>query len=352
MDMESPLVEHNSSSCIAQRAPITFLLSQTSNPKFSYLIDCSNSFILGESRSNTKTVRAILAFKEDATKGKGSSKKKKNEERVNMMADEYMKNSSNMLDFLSEMEKFLTLARNSHSYITTVIEKYFKIHNGMRGRTEYYRKIADNLKKLRDSDNTFDHSAENLLKKAESLKIQHEEMLQKFQGEFIKLCKKEKHLKSWENVVLMIFVGAMVGLAIAGIVTAVIAAPSVATAIAACTLPIAMAGHWSITWFEESAKAFKYELEVNEARREETRVAIKELGNIKSSIDGVITQINSVIYNPSSAMDREQIDFTMKAIRSKLGAFLNKVKDLERDVEKARREIRKARDEFISRARM
>lgn len=149
-------------------------------------------------------------------------------------------------------------------------------------------------------------------------------------------------MKFWENVVLMIFV---VGLAIAGIVTAVIAAPSVATTMAAGTFPIAMAGHWSITWFEESAKAFKYEREVNEARSEETRVSIKVLGNIKSSIDGVITQNNSVMYNPSSAMDREQIDFTMKAIRSKLGAFLNKVKDLERDIENARREIRTARDD-------
>ncbi|KAL6123004.1 hypothetical protein ACLB2K_075527 [Fragaria x ananassa] len=76
------------------------------------------------SQSITKTVQEILALKDDATKGKGSStKKKKNEERVNMLADECMKNSSNMLDFLSEMEKFLTLARDSYSYITTLIEK-------------------------------------------------------------------------------------------------------------------------------------------------------------------------------------------------------------------------------------
>ncbi|XP_062020867.1 UPF0496 protein At4g34330-like [Rosa rugosa] len=209
-----------------------------------------------------------------------------------------------MLDFLSEMENFLMLARNSHSYIATVIQKYFEIHNGMSG-AEFYGMITDKLKKLKDSDNTFDHSAENLLKKAVSLKSQHEEMIHNLQVEINKLSKKEKRAKSWKNVAFMIFVGAVVGLAIAELV----------------------------------------QREVNEARRKETRVAIKELGNIKSSIDGVIKQINSVMYNPSSEMDREQLDFRMKEIKSKLGAFLNKVEDLEKDVEKTKKEIRKARDD-------
>ncbi|XP_040364403.1 UPF0496 protein At5g66675-like [Rosa chinensis] len=173
-------------------------------------IDSWKPFTLYAWYSNKKIVQAILEFKEDITKGKGISKKKKrNEERVNILADKYIKNSSNMLDFLSEMENFLMLVHNSHSNIATVIQKYFKIHNEMSG-AEFYGMITDKLKKLKDSDNTFDHFAENLLKKAVSLKSQHEEMIHNLQVEIIKLSKKEKHAKSWKNVAYMIFVGAVV----------------------------------------------------------------------------------------------------------------------------------------------
>ncbi|XP_024164058.1 UPF0496 protein 1 [Rosa chinensis] len=249
-----------------------------------------------------------------------------------------------MLDFLSEIENFLLLARNSHSYTAKVIQQYFEIPNGMSG-AEFYGKIVDNFKKLRGSDNIFDHSAKNLLKKAESLKSQHEEMLRNWQAEISKLSKKEKRAKLWKNVVNMIFVGAVVGLVIAQIVTAVIAAPAVAEAISSAIVPIAMAGHWTVSLFEESERAFKNLQELNEERCKETRIAIKELGDIKFSINGVINQINSVMYNPGSEMDREQLDFTMKEIKSKLGAFLNKVEDLEKDVEKTIKYIRKARDD-------
>ncbi|KAL6123003.1 hypothetical protein ACLB2K_075526 [Fragaria x ananassa] len=116
--------------------------------------------------------------------------------------------------------------------------------------------IVDNLKKLRDSDDTFGHSAVKLLKKAESLKSQYEETLQKLQ---------------------------------------VTGAPYVAFAKDICFTGIAL--------FEEPAKDIKYKLEVNEARCKETRVSIKALGDLKPSINDVITQIDSAMYKPSSKME-------------------------------------------------
>lgn len=43
------------------------------------------------------------------------------EEMVDALGDQYIKMSSHMMDFLSQMERFLMLGRNSHEYVARVI---------------------------------------------------------------------------------------------------------------------------------------------------------------------------------------------------------------------------------------
>lgn len=105
-------------------------------------------------------------------------------------------------------------------------------------------------------------------------------------------------------------------------------------------------------WKEVDTVSKSIRLEREKSRRKETRVVIRELGDIKSSIEGVIIALESLLYKADSAMDhkyKEDIDFTMKRIEDKLNNFLNKINELEEDVETCKKDVRNARKEVYVR---
>ncbi|KAK9942358.1 hypothetical protein M0R45_008028 [Rubus argutus] len=268
--------------------------------------------------------------------------------------------SSHMMDFLSEMERFLMCGRNSHEYVARVIQQYFETETDKRD-AEHYRLIVEKLEELKRSDNVFEHSAEGLLEKAQGLIKQHEEMLQKLQDEIKNLELAEQRARdekasswTWKHITSMILTGIAIGITIAAAVVAVVLAPPVAVAIAAIAIPIA-AGAGAVAvylWKAVDTKITEnHRLEVDKSRRKETRVVIRELGDIKSSIESVITALESLLYKPDSAMDlkhKEDIDFTMKRIEDNLNNFLNKINELEEDVETCKKDVRKARKEVYT----
>ncbi|KAK9942394.1 hypothetical protein M0R45_008063 [Rubus argutus] len=312
--------------------------------------------------SNKTVVDGLSTFKERIMKEEGVSKvtKEAHEEMVDSLGDQYIKMSSHMMDFLYEMEKFLTHARDSHEYVARVIQQYFKTETDKRD-AKHYRLIVEKLEELKCSDNVFEHSAEGLLEKAEGLKKQHEDMLQKLQDEIKNLELAEQRARdekasswTWKHITSMILTGIAIGITIATAVVAVVLAPPVAVAIAAISMPI-VAGAGAVAvylWKAVDTKITEnHRLEVDKFRRKETRVVIRELGDIKSSIESVIIALQTLLYKPDSAMDlkhKEDIDFTVKRIDGKLNNFLNKINELDADVETCKKDVRKARQEVYT----
>lgn len=269
---------------------------------------------------------------------------------ADILGDEYMKMSADMLDFLNEMENFLMVSRKSHRYVAYMIQQYFEMEPDKRD-AGHYKLIAEKLEKLIKSDNIYELSAESLLKKVEGLKSRHEELVEKMRVEIDELAKKEETARSWKNIASMICIGALVTVVVVAIVAAAIATTIAASTIlvksieAICLIAIAESVTASV--LEEFEMQYKNMRHANESRRDETRFALKELVHIKSSISSFITEIRSLTFKPDTAMGQEAIKFCMDEIKGNLSKFLNKIEDLEKQVEDCRNEVQKARDGVV-----
>ncbi|KAK9942507.1 hypothetical protein M0R45_008169 [Rubus argutus] len=302
--------------------------------------------------SNKTVVDGLSTFKERIMKESSKVTKEAHEEMVDSLGDQYIKMSSHMRDFLYEMERFLTHARDSHEYVARVIQQYLKTETDKRD-AEHYRLIVEKLEELKRSDNVFMHEAKGLLETAEGLKKQHEEMLLKLQDQIKNLeCLEERAKQKFstlKNITFMVLTGVAIGITIAVVAAAVILSAPVALAIGSIAMPIALgagalaAYSWKVA--DTQTKNHRPEEE------KETRIVIRELGDIKFSIENVIIALESLLYKPGAAMDykhKEDIDFTVKRIDGKLNDFLNKINELEADVETCKKDIRKARQEVYT----
>ncbi|CAB4290253.1 unnamed protein product [Prunus armeniaca] len=270
-----------------------------------------------------------------------------NEESFKLLVDEYMNNSLQMLNFCSELDRFLKQARNTHSYIEYVTRECFEKETAMG--TSQYKMTSKRLKNLRASEDVSGQysSAGRLLEKVVCLRRQQEQMLEKLKVQNEKLGKKESRARSWRKLTMMLFIMAVVGLLISIIVTAALAIPSVAPALGAAIVPMLAGGDWITNWFGKYETAFKDQQEENVAMQAGARVSIKELGDIKFLIDRVVNEIDSLLFAPNSTIE-EQIDFTMKDIKLKLETFMREIETLQEEANKCTSEIRKARDKVVN----
>lgn len=272
---------------------------------------------------------------------------------ADVLGDEYMEMSLHMLDFLNEIEHFLMLARKSHSYVNNVIQQYFKMEIDKRD-ADHYKLILAKLENLNSSGNIYVPSIESMLQKYDVLKSQYDEMLKKLKVEIDELAKKEVTAQNWKHMACMIFIGAVVTVAIVGIVIAGVAAAGVnaptAATIVGSTIEIihaiAEAGCVTVSTLNEFEMQYKKIRVAYESRLTETRVAITELGNIRSSITGVKNAI-VLMFKPDAAMDQADTDFRMNEMAEDLRTFLNKIEVLEEQVKTCKMEVKKARDAVL-----
>ncbi|XP_021803161.1 UPF0496 protein 1-like [Prunus avium] len=263
-----------------------------------------------------------------------------NQESFKLLVDEYMNNSLQMLNFCSELDRFLKEARNTQSYIEYVTRECFEKESTMG--TSHYKMISKRLKNLKASVDVSGQysSAGRLLEKVVCLRRQQEQMLEKLKVQNEKLGKKESRARAWRKLTMMLFVMAVVGLTALSI-------PAAGPALGAAVVPMLAGGDWITKWFEEYETAFKDQLEENVAMQAGARVSIKELGDIKFLIDRVVNEIDSLLFAPNSTIE-EQVDFTMKDIKLKLETFMSEIKTLQDEANKCTSEIRNARDRVVN----
>jgi formiminotetrahydrofolate cyclodeaminase len=134
-------------------------------------------------------------------------------------------------------------------------------------------------------------------------------------------------------------------------VAAAIAAPPVATALAAAaSLPVGSVGKWVDSLLKQYQDALHGHKEVVSAMQVGTFIAIKDLDSIKVLINRVEVEISSMIDCVEFAeRDEEAVKFGVEEIKKKLENFMKSVEDLGEQADRCSRDIRRARTVVLQR---
>ncbi|CAL8176176.1 unnamed protein product [Prunus armeniaca] len=302
---------------------------------------------------NQTTVDSILQLEKDIrgegkkrVKGKQSKKSKKKNSRFQSVVDEYVDNSRGMLDLLSELNKFVNSACNSHSSIETVVQEYFNKQenpddSGTSSTThDHYKRISEKLKNIKAA--AHNSYAESLLQKVQPLITMHQQLLENLTVQKEKLVKKQQTARAWRKATNMLFISSVAAMLLWSVAAAVLASPktvAIAAAIAASTGALTEGQHWIVSRLKKWENDLKKEENRVDEMHDNTRLALTELNNInKAEIDVLLGQ-------PDFAIAEEQINVTMKDIQKKLEPFKEKIKRLRGEVDKCSTELIKTRDE-------
>ncbi|PQQ20907.1 UPF0496 protein [Prunus yedoensis var. nudiflora] len=308
---------------------------------------------------NQTTVDSILQLEKDiraegkkGVKGKQSKKSKRKNSRFQTVVDKYEDSSQEMLDLLSELDKFVKSACNSHSSIETVVQEYFdKQENpndsGTSSTThDHCKRISEKLKNIKAA--AHNSLAETLLQKFEALITMHQQLLENLTVQKEKLGKKQQTAHAWRKATNMLFISSVAAMLLWSVAAAaVLASPTtvaLAAAIAASTGALMEGQHWIVSWLKEWENDLKKEENQVDEMHENTRLAFTELNNINKAVN----EIDVLLGQPDSAIAEEQINVTMKDIQKKLEPFMTKIEGLKGDVDKCRIELMNTRDAVVS----
>lgn len=231
---------------------------------------------------------------------------------------------------MTELSKFVESARESHTFIQSVVQQYFD--NGMATGIggSRCRMIVEKLKKLKTSD---DHSAERLLEHIESLRKKHENMLENLELAKDEIetehehacalvkCKTKKDKRTATTLLICGTLAAtMVGHPHMGAAAAMIARRQVSKACSS----------------RATAEEQRHEnaLEAHNSREGKMIVAIEELGSIKFLIDKVVNEIDSILRIVEGAINNGEVDFAMKTIKNKTETFWKQIDELDTEAGK------------------
>ncbi|PRQ23595.1 hypothetical protein RchiOBHm_Chr6g0263091 [Rosa chinensis] len=158
-------------------------------------LDVLENVLTSMSDLGQKTADAILDFKSKMIDMKDDSYK--------LVVMEYLSSSLELLDFFTELEKFLDSARRSHSHIEHAIEQCSSLGSKHRPGSEEAKMISNILSNIMAS-NVNDHSGEKLVEKAHCLLEKQKEMFSKCRIEQEKLGK-DKKSNVWRKLLSRIF---------------------------------------------------------------------------------------------------------------------------------------------------
>lgn len=309
--------------------------------------------------SSEKALDEIRSLKShlQAKKGKWSLRTtSKYEAMVNILADGYVNNTEDLLEFGAELERFLKKARNNCTYCKHETNRYFQMKKDREsasyytldqcaGGSSYYRRVEKMLKNLQASDVTCESSTETLLRRLQSVYEKQKRMITSLTEQQGKLGKKKDFISWWRRAKNCIFIGTVACMFVAAIVTTVMGAPTIAATILTSLPSIVRGEHWIRSYVAKYRDSVNYEVDLNTSKLQGARDAKNELGKIKLLIERVDSEIGALLLNPSSTKDEGQIDSSMKLIDSKLDIILEQIDKLEEETKKFSDDIVKARDD-------
>ncbi|EYU41177.1 hypothetical protein ABFS82_14G112500 [Erythranthe guttata] len=288
---------------------------------------------------NQEVVKVILDCKKDIWK---------NQELFDLVED-YFENSLKTLDFCTALEKCLKRARDSQLLIHVALQQ-FEDENRVEGGSSEVR-YSKTLEELRNFKDVGDPFTEDFFVIFRSVYKNQMLMLERLQKKKNKLDKKLRSLHAWRKVSSVIFAATFAAVLICSVVAAAMAAPPVAAALAAAaSIPLGSMGKWIDSLLKNYENAVKGQKEMVNYMNVGTYVAIKDLDNIRVSIERLEIDIESMLKNADFALSGEgDVKACVEEIRRKLDLFMKNSEELGAQADNCSRDIRRARTVILQR---
>ncbi|XP_057465248.1 UPF0496 protein At4g34320-like [Actinidia eriantha] len=260
------------------------------------------------------------------------------------LIEEYFENSLQTLDFCAALDKCLKRARDNQLHILIAVQQ-FEREDGIDGNK--YEKTLDELKKFRAAGDPFTGEFMQIF---QSVYTRQMLMLDKLQHRENKLDKKYKYYHAWRKISSIIFTATLVAVLICSVVAAAMAAPPVAAALAAATaVPVGSVGRWIDSLLKSYENAIKGQKEVLSSMQVGTKIAIKDLDNIRVRIDRLEIEIESLLHNAEFAIEEEAVKIGIEEIKKEVVVFMKRVEDLGKQVDTCSRDVCRARTVVLQR---
>ncbi|KAL7082699.1 hypothetical protein ACP275_14G117800 [Erythranthe tilingii] len=288
---------------------------------------------------NQEVVKVILDCKKDIWK---------NQELFDLVED-YFENSLKTLDFCTALEKCLKRARDSQLLIHVALQQ-FEDENRVEGGNNEIR-YSKTLEELRNFKDVGDPFTEDFFVIFRSVYKNQMLMLERLQTKKNKLDKKLRSMHAWRKVSSVIFAATFAAVLICSVVAAAMAAPPVAAALAAAaSIPLGSMGKWIDSLLKNYENAVKGQKEMVNCMNVGTYVAIKDLDNIRVSIERLEIDIESMLKNADFALSGEgDVRACVEEIRRKLDLFMKNSEELGAQADNCSRDIRRARTVILQR---
>ncbi|KAM5548971.1 hypothetical protein ABKV19_000406 [Rosa sericea] len=312
-------------------------------------LDVLDNVLTSMSDLGQKTAGAILDFKSKIIPMKDDS--------YNLVVKEYLSSSLELLEFFTELEKFLDSARRSHSHIEHAIEECSSLgsKDGV-GREE--AKMISNILSSIMASNVNDYSGEKLVEKARCLLQKQEEMFSKCRIGQEKLGKDQKSIDRWGKLLNYIFMGAKCLLFVVLLFYSVKYVRDGSSDVvedlkfkAGCFLEVSgmieMADHCRSSRLEVCQNDFVLKNDAMNTIQEGALHSIKEMGDIKDLIGKVVNSIESLLASSTNVANGGNVEAAIKNIKLDLKKFLYKIEALEEKTGECSSRISKARQAVL-----
>ncbi|XP_004291997.1 PREDICTED: UPF0496 protein At4g34320-like [Fragaria vesca subsp. vesca] len=359
--------------------------------KDGFSIACLKEVTIFVSYMNGQAASAILACKKDISISNKS---------FNLVVNEYLNNSEQLLDFCSALDQFVKSARDSHSYTQYVVQQFLE----SKMETEYCLKILEKLKNLKSSEDIHAHSAESLHQKIKALITHFEKLCRNLKQEIVKIDEEKNRVgtqkkrtsltyKSISTITVICagLLGADFLLDLADIVSGIVDFSDGASGItdaascatnnsathpqlepiqeyisnhekaseyavkagfmAAVAVPLNAGHSLAMSYYDKKQEDLDNKKNDIDTVRRESEASITELGNIKFRINQVVNEIDSLLAKTNTAVKMSDVDFLMKDMKQKLEQFMKKIDDLDAEAVKCSAETMQARDDVRNRIR-
>lgn len=303
---------------------------------------------------NQEVRKVILKFKQDI----------RETPELLELVKEYFENSSQTLNFCSELEKCLKTARDSQSLILKTL-RAFDEESGLEGGNNRYVKTLEGLKNFKDAGDPF---PDKFIKSFQSFCRDQKSMFDKLETRQEQLEEKLNTSEAWRMVCSIIFAAMFTGVLICSVVAAALAAPPVAialpAAISALVLPM---GTWINSRWKKFKVAVKGQKDVVQSMEGYmsmegyvgSRIVIADLDSIRVILERLEIDVKYLLKNVDNihrkrrkkkkkiVVKEEEVRKEIEKINKKMEEFNRNVEHLGEQTCKCIQDVRRARTEVL-----
>ncbi|KAH7834254.1 hypothetical protein Vadar_014196 [Vaccinium darrowii] len=298
---------------------------------------------------NQEVVKVILKFKQDI----------RETPELFELVKEFFENSSQTLNFCSDLEKCLERARDRQSLILETL-RAFDEESGLQGGNNGYVKTLEGLKNFKDAGDPF---PDKFVKIFQTFCIHQKSILDKLETRKQQLEEKLNTSQAWRMICSIIFATMITGVLIFSVVGAVIAAPPVGVALAAASEPLlACMGTWIDSRWKKFKNAVKGQKDVVQSIVGHmtmegyvgSRIVIADLDNIRVIIEKLEIDVKYLLKNVDNihrkprkkkkiVVKEDEVRKEIQKINKKMEEFNRNVEHLGEHTGKCIQDVRRAR---------